>query len=166
MLKQLKCINPINTRCYMHFRLSFDRKSGYKLSFLLLFTFLIPCTTELACVHYNDKDIIKSAGSLISQYYKDYLTADEKVIAKHYASNFKKDYFEHLVRVSKIYQIERIEIMKTNILHRDPLTVEIEVKEWYKPEVFPPPFYVLTYVLRSKNGLEWEIIRRTEPGLP
>jgi len=138
----------------------------YNSSFLLLFTLLIPCTTNLACVHFDNKDIIKSAGSLIRQYYKDYATTDEKVIAKHYASNFKKDYFEYLVFVSKTYKIERIEIMKTNITRRKPLTVEIEVKEWYKPEVFPPPFYVLTYVLKGKNGLEWEIIHRTEPGVP
>ena len=111
-------------------------------------------------------NIDESVKRFVTQYYEDYRTRDINAIKKYYLNDPSKEDLEHLAYVTKRYKIDKIEIMKTDILSKKPLTVEVQVKEWYRQEVFPPPYQVVSYKLRSDNKLNWKIIETGEPGVP
>ena len=137
-------------------------------SFCLLIVGLVmaSCHTQGVFNSCQDRNIHPSIKGFLDRYYNDYSLGKAELITKYFVLPIKEEHIEHLANISKIYRITGIEILGIKILSEKPLTVEVVVKEWYKPEVFPPPYYILSYRLRSDAQCNWKIGERGEPGVP
>jgi hypothetical protein len=76
----------------------------------------------------------------------DYQREGRDAMAKYYSTDFDREFFEHLIVISKIYKVVQFDIFKINIAERKPLRVEVWVKEWFDPEMSPPPTQCYTSI--------------------
>lgn len=114
----------------------------------------------------NIENINKSIHKFITQFYKDLTERNSSAISQFFLKKLEKEDLDYMIRTSRIYKIDRIEFIETNVLSKKPLTVEVVVKEWYKPEVYPPPYLETLFILKDIGNFNWKIIEITEPGLP
>jgi hypothetical protein len=114
----------------------------------------------------NDLRIIESAKIFLLHFYKDYNESKDVLsIRKYFSDKFGQEYLMNSLLLREIYKIDKIEILKGNVLKRNPPIVELFVKEIFSPDS-PRPYHDIWYKVRSNGELEWEIIELGEPGVP
>ena len=114
----------------------------------------------------SSNNIEESVKEFVNQYYEVYGTQNVEAMKRYYLKELRKEDLEHLSYVMDRYKIAKIEIIKMEVLAKNPMTVEVQVKEVYSLEVFPPPYQIVSYKLRPENRFGWKIIETGEPGVP
>jgi len=137
----------------------------YRSLFFVIFSFIITAVPYQIFSN-SGPDSSESIRNFIIRYYNDLETADANVISKYFLKRVNKEELARIINICRIYKIDRIEFIETKIVSETPRIVEVVVKEWYKPEIFPPPYLETLFKLKEMDDLSWKIVEITEPGLP
>ncbi len=134
-----------------------------------------------------EEDIGASAQRFITQFHKDLVKGDKLNIKQNFLDPLGKETLdllkpigpmvsgkplddedlERMVQFGQMLSKIKIEFVETNTLIKEPLVIEVLIREWYIREDPVPYNYDETlYVLKSFGACEWKIIEITAPGLP
>lgn len=112
-----------------------------------------------------DKRLNDSIYQFLSDFYKDLKLGNPQKV-RQYFLKIDKRRLDYLIRINKVYEVEKIDLEEVAIHSQEPLIVEVTVREWYKPKSYPFPYQDFIYNLKKIGKYKWKIVEISEPGLP
>jgi len=102
--------------------------------------------------------------AFVRSFYDELPKGNVQKIRSFFQNEVGEEYIHWSVNASRIYRVERLEIVEINVIEDEPLTVMVDVKKWFKAEPKRPPYVETYFILTSDAEGELRITRIGVPG--